>query len=378
MSILLFLLPGLGDALAAGPILDGIARAGEHVDVLTMLEPVAEYARHLPMVDRVDHFDLNGGGGAALQAARAMRRRRYDLALLPFPATRWQYHALALAVGAKRFATHRYGGAAEFLDHMQRSTLVDLEGGHRAAENQRLAHAAGFEGALHYVVPEPWREPARRGLLGVHTGTMRYKGNEQRRWPVENFALLIDRSLSAGRSVRIFIGPYESDDEAALARFRSVPAVEFVKRDLADAARSLAECEVFVGNDAGFAHLAAGLNVKTVVLFGMTNPVRLQPLGPSIVVRPTSCPPCHDEGMNTFACVLDIGYRCARIDLTVNVAASAVDRAFAAPVELLKPAIAGPFRLYGRARGMANAMSTTVAESSSHRSAASSDVASGP
>lgn len=378
MSILLFLLPGLGDALAAGPIFDGIARAGARVDVLTMLEPVAEYARNLPMVDRVEHFDLNAGGGAALRAARMMRRRRYDLTLLPFPATRWQYHALALAVGAKRFVTHRYGGAAQLLDRMQRTTLVDLWGGHRAAENQRLAHAAGFEGDLHYVVPESWRAPARRGLLGVHTGTMRYKGNEQRRWPVENFALLIDRSLSAGRSVRIFIGPYESDDELALAPFRSAPSVEFVKSDLATAARALAECEVFVGNDAGFAHLAAGLNVKTVVLFGMTNPVRLQPLGPSIVVRPTLCPPCHDEGMNTFACVLDIGYRCARIDLTVDVAASAVDRAFAAPVELLKPAISGPFRLYGRPRGTANAMSTTDAESSSHKNAASSDVASGP
>jgi ADP-heptose:LPS heptosyltransferase len=377
VSILLFLLPGLGDALAASPILDGIERAGERVDVLTMLEPVAEYARNLPMVERVEYFNLNAGGGAALRAARMMRPRHYDLILLPFPATRWQYHALALAVGAKRFVTHRYGGAAQLLDRLHRTTLVELEGGHRAAENQRLAHAAGFDGGLHYVVPESWCLPARRGLLGVHTGTMRYKGNEQRRWPIENFALLIDRSLAAGRTVRVFIGPFEADDELALARFQSSPAVEFVKTDLASAARALAECEVFVGNDAGFAHLAAGLDVKTVVLFGMTNPLRLQPLGRSIVVRPTLCPPCHDEGMSTFDCVLNIGYRCARIDLTVDVAAAAIDRAFAAPVEFLKPAASGPFRLYGRARCAASAVITTEVDSSSHSSAASSDAASG-
>jgi ADP-heptose:LPS heptosyltransferase len=377
VSILLFLLPGLGDALAAGPVLDGIRRAGRSVDVMTMLEPVAEYARNLPMVGRVDHFDLFAGRGAAMRAASVMRPRRYDLALLPFPATRWEYHALALAVGAKRLVTHRYGGAAEILDRLQRVTLVDLAGGHRAAENQRLAHAAGFEGDLHYIVPDKWRASTRRSLLGVHTGTMRYKGNEQRRLPVEHFASLIDRSLATGRSVRVFIGPYENDDEVALARFKAMPAVEFVKTDLGSAARSLAECEVFVGNDAGFAHLAAGLNVKTVVLFGMTDPVRLQPLGPSIVVRPTLCPPCHDEGMKTFACVLDIGYRCARIDLTVDVAAAAVDRAFASPVGELRPAIAGPFRLYGRARATAKAVITTASESNSQTSAPNSDAASG-
>ncbi|HKW44506.1 MAG TPA: glycosyltransferase family 9 protein [Candidatus Eremiobacteraceae bacterium] len=377
MSILLFLLPGLGDALAAGPILDGIQVVGRRVDVLAMLDPVAEYARSLPMVERVDQFDLNAGRGEAVRAARTLRARRYDIALLPFPATRWEYHALARAIGAKRLVTHRYGGFAEILDRTQHVTLVDLAGGHRAAENQRLAHAAGLGGGLHYVLPATWHIPARHGLLGVHTGTMRYKGNEVRRWPVERFASLVDRSLAAGRSIRIFIGPHESEDEVALARFRESPAVEFVKTDLGSAARSLSECEVFVGNDAGFAHLAAGLNVKTVVLFGMTDPLRLQPLGPSMAVRPTSCPACHDEGMKTFACVLDIGYRCTRMDLTVDIAAAAVDRAFAGPVAALRPTLAGPFRLYGRGRAATSALITTTIDSSIHSNPPNSDAASG-
>src|SRR4029077_6020150 len=126
-------------------------------------------------------FDLKAGGGAAMRAALALRPRRYDIVLLPFPAARWQYHALALAVGGKRLVTHRYGGAAQILDRPHPTTFVDLKGGHRAAENQRLVSAAGFVGGLHYVVPESWFSPARRGLLGVHTGTMGDKGNEKPR-----------------------------------------------------------------------------------------------------------------------------------------------------------------------------------------------------
>jgi heptosyltransferase-2 len=377
VSTLVFMLPGLGDALATGPILDGIAAHGGTVDVVTMLQPVAEYARSLPMVDHIEHFDLHSGRAGAFGAALRLRKRHYDLAILPFPATRWEYHALALAVGAKRLITHAYGGIADALDTLAHGTKVPLRGGHRAAENGRLARAIGVEGRLVYIVPESWRAPTRAGLLGVHSGTMRYKGNEVRRWPVERFAELIERNAAHGRRVRVFIGPHETGDELALAHLREYPEVEFVKTDLAGAARALSECEVFVANDAGFAHLASGLGVKTIVLFGMTDPHRLQPLGPSVVVRPTSCPPCHDEGRRTFACALDIGYRCTREDLTVDAAQNALELAFAGPVVEFKPRISGPFRLYGRPREAAAEPAMTATESATQSNAHSSEIASG-
>lgn len=350
MRVLLPLLPGLGDALTAGPILDGVARAGGRVDVLAMLGPVAQYARELPVVDRVTVFDLNAGPLAALMAAVSLRRNRYDLAILPFPATRWQYHALTAVVRARRVATHDYGGAARALDMMQRALLVPLEGGHRIAENARLAKRAGFAGELRYVIPLDWRGKVQRGLLGVHTGTMRYKGNEERRWPIERFIKLIEKSVDSGHQVRIFIGPWDSEDEAALTGLRSSQSVEVIREDIASVARLLSECEVFVGNDAGVAHLAAALGVKTVTLFGMTDPIRAQPLGSSVAVRPSLCPPCHDEGMKTFRCVLHIGYRCTREDLTVESAWHAVERAFLDEPAVFMPHMSGPYRLYGRER----------------------------
>jgi ADP-heptose:LPS heptosyltransferase len=346
---LLFLLPGLGDALVASPVIDGAIRAGWDLDVMTMLDPVARYARALHGIGDVEHFDLFAGQGGALPSVWRLRKRRYDVAVLPFPATRWQYHALALAAGAKHLATHDYGGVARVLDRLGRATLVPLAGGHRIAENARLARAVGLTpGALRYLVPQEWRAERIGGLLGIHPGSMRYKGNEHKRWPLEDFGALIRANLARGRRVRVFIGPAEREDSAALAALAGPGAIEFVDRTLEEAARSLSECEVFVGNDAGFAQLAAGLGVKTISLFGMTDTVRGQPVGPSIALRPSDCPACHDEGMRTFACVRHIEYRCIRADMTVDVAARAVDTAFSSDIPAFVPAETGDFRLYGR------------------------------
>lgn len=374
MRALIFLLPGLGDALTASPIISAASRADWRVDASTMLGPVAEYAASLPGVAAVDRFDLLAGPIAATDAALRLRRRRYDLAILPFPATRWEYHAFAAAVGARAVAAHDYGGSAAAIDRLAGATLTPLCGGHRVWENVRLAQAIGLPAEPSDIaIPAAWRGLHIPGLLGVHPGTMRYKGNEHRRWPLERFGALIARNRERGRAVRVFVGPDERDAIGALAASAGDGALEIVDAPLDEAARRLAECEVFVGNDAGFAHVAGALGVKTVVLFGMSDPVRAQPIGRSIAVRPSACPPCHDEGLRRFDCALHIGYRCIVDDLTVDDALHAIDSAFEADVPVFTPRESGPYRLYGRLR----ANTTSSVEPMSQSGAKASDKAAG-
>jgi ADP-heptose:LPS heptosyltransferase len=366
----------LGDALVAAPLIDGARRAGWTLDVLAMLQPVAQYARALPAVDEVDYFDLFAGQAKALPAVARRRRRKYDIGILPYPATRWQYHALLAACGPKKIASHDYGGLARLFDSFAHPTLVPLRGGHRIRENARLAAAIGLSPQTSsYVLPADWRSERRSGLLGVHAGTMKYKGNEHRRWPLERFAELIRANVERGRGVRIFVGPSEREELGALTALVGGAQIEIVDEPIDRAARLLSECEVFVGNDAGFAHLAAGLGVKTVTLYGMSDPVRSQPVGPSLAVRPSDCPACHDEGMRTFECVRDIGYRCIRQDLMLDDAVAAVDRAFAAATFEFVPVEAGDYRLYGRA--FKSASTPSGIESTIQSSAEPSDTASG-
>jgi ADP-heptose:LPS heptosyltransferase len=42
--------------------------------------------------------------------------------------------------------------------------------------------------------------------------------------------------------------------------------------------------DIFIGNDSGIAHLAAGLGIKTFTIFGPTNPDVYKPMGPNVNV----------------------------------------------------------------------------------------------
>jgi ADP-heptose:LPS heptosyltransferase len=352
-TALVLLLPGLGDALAAGPILRGLRRDGWTVDALTMHEPVSDYLRDLGIVRDILQMPLRPGARDALLAIGTLRPRRYDSSILPFPATRWQYALIARGAGARQLWMHEYGGSASMIARTSRHERVPLRGGHRLAENWRLAQAMGLSQApedLTYWIPASWHAPRIGGTLGIHPGSMAWKGNESKRWPYERFVALARLHSEKGRRVRVFLGPHEQSE--ALRAERDVGGIEgitIVREPLADAARRLAECEVFVGNDAGFSHLAAGLGVKTLALYGMTSEVRGAPIGPAVALRPSLCPACHDEGSHGFECVRRIEYRCILRDIDFETVSKQVDDLFASPSVEQHLALEGPFRLYGKA-----------------------------
>ncbi len=318
-----------------------------------MLDSVSAYANDLPCIRQVHQMDLLSGNLRAKVSAFALRRQKYDLAVLPFPATRWQYHAILAAVGAGKTATHEYGMASTVIDAAIGALRIPLRGGHRVWENMRLARALGIqEESPEYLMPEDWRGgPSRAGTLGINTGSMQYKGNELKRWPIQFFAAVMRDQIAKGRTIRIFNGPQEVQDRRYIEGIFSGSSAkpEFVEGPLPSIARQVSECEVFLGNDAGMSHIAAGLGVKTVVLFGMTDPARTLPVGPAVAVRPSGCPPCHDEGSKKFECVRNIHTRCLRQDMTVPDVVAKLDAAFShqsiAPSSLRE---SGTLRLYGR------------------------------
>lgn len=350
---MVLLLPGLGDALAASPLLRGLTADAWITDVLTWQPAVTEYVRALRIAREVAELPLRPSPAALLTNISRMRRRHYDLCILPFPATRWQYAFVARAAGAKLLCMHRYGGASSAIAGTARTTLVPLRGGHRIAENLRMARVLGLTQSaddLKYWMPASWRAEPVTGTLGIHPGSMAYKGNESKRWPYERFVALARLQAKRGRRVRFFLGPQEPNEAARAEQdFRGVEGISIVREPLARAARRLAECEVFVGNDAGFSHLASGLGVKTLALFGMTSEVRGAPIGATVALRPSLCPACHDEGSRGFQCVRRLDFRCILRDIEFDDVSEQIDRLFDVPEVHQELTLEGPFRLYGKA-----------------------------
>ncbi len=117
----------------------------------------------------------------------------------------------------------------------------------------------------------------------VHPGS----GGRLKCWPAENFARVIG---DWDGPVLLLEGP--ADRESCRGVLESVPgaARPAVAGGLgvAQVAALLAECRWFLGNDSGPSHLAAGLGVPTVAVFGPTDPAVWSPRGGAVrVVAPS-------------------------------------------------------------------------------------------
>jgi len=69
--------------------------------------------------------------------------------------------------------------------------------------------------------------------------------------------------------------------------------------DLAQLAALMARCDVYIGNDSGVTHLAAGVGARTLAIFGPSNEHQWAPRGPhvSILRHQIACSPCGDTAM---------------------------------------------------------------------------------
>ncbi len=130
----------------------------------------------------------------------------------------------------------------------------------------------------------------------IHPGS----GGPRKCWHVDNFLSVAAGLAEQGFEILFVLGPAEQDrfGEVQIGRITAAAAC---LRDapLADVLAVLSGAAVFVGNDSGVSHLAAGLGVPTVVLFGPTDPAVYAPTGPSVAV-------VHDRGLD-FAGKADIG-----------------------------------------------------------------------
>lgn len=122
-------------------------------------------------------------------------------------------------------------------------------------------------------------------------------GGRHKRWPLDRWSQLVDRLLALPHPprVQVIAGPVE--DEQFSKRERAA-FNELIKRGqwsgvvnrLGDLANALRMARVVISADSGPAHLAAQLGVRTLALFGPTDPVLWSPVGPAVHVLAPPAP----------------------------------------------------------------------------------------
>jgi len=95
--------------------------------------------------------------------------------------------------------------------------------------------------------------------------------NYFKRWPAENFSLLIDRLVEAYRAkVFIFAGPKEKDDVTGIMSSlkHKEEVFAFPDSSLGETAALVERCRLFISNDTGILRFADSLNKKIVAFYG--------------------------------------------------------------------------------------------------------------
>ncbi|MFC1738148.1 glycosyltransferase family 9 protein [Planctomycetota bacterium] len=118
-------------------------------------------------------------------------------------------------------------------------------------------------------------------IIFIHPGS----GSKEKCWHLDNFLAVAEKLASQGKDVIFLLGPAE------LERFSKdkLKKIKQASRCLTDLSLKqvlgvLSCADSYLGNDSGITHLAGALGVKTIAVFGPTNPAVYKPIGPAVTV----------------------------------------------------------------------------------------------
>ena len=110
-------------------------------------------------------------------------------------------------------------------------------------------------------------------------------GGQNKCWHLDNFVAVAKELGSKGIEVIFLLGPAERDrfSDATIKNISSVARC-MMDLTLAQVLELLSYADSFIGNDSGITHLAAALGVRTLAVFGPTNPTVYKPTGSAVTV----------------------------------------------------------------------------------------------
>ncbi len=309
--ILLIRLSAIGDVVRVLPGLHVLREAFPKARIDWAVEhKAAAIVEGHPALDKVLVFDRREGfvTGAKrfLRLCKTVHDNRYDMII--------DFHGIlksGLITGLSG-AKKRYGfapprsreGSSWFTNHR---VPLESERLNRVAENLALCEAIapghGWPNVTLYV-PTDVQESVDRFfeetfdggklVVAVHVPVDR----DEKRWPEERFAELVDLLLADGRfEVLLTWGPGQRETAAEVARrSRRDPVVAPETSDLKHYAWLAHRSDLYFGGDTGPMHIAWVMGTPVVAVFGGTDPAKHAPYRrPHVVLHNGTAAPSSDK-----------------------------------------------------------------------------------
>lgn len=115
----------------------------------------------------------------------------------------------------------------------------------------------------------------------LHPGS----GGLSKCWHIENFIMVAKEIVSKNIEAVFLLGPAEEERFAVGTMAKLIETAKCLTNLSLPEVIGLLSCTgYFIGNDSGITHLAAGLGVQTVAIFGQSNPMIYKPIGPKVTL----------------------------------------------------------------------------------------------
>ena len=248
----------LGDSVLVWPLLRGLAARYQSVAFITDLGK-GQLARRVAVQNLVvlsaelPQFNTLYVPGADVHALESAAGMKLVIHLAPSVSPgdaglkSWEQNAARMFPGA-RIVVDR-----EVLDRMHAMRLAQTWGTVRAA-------------------PPPL--PARAGGICISVGA----GSAEKRWPLP---LWVNVAKELG-GARLIAGEVERERFSPPEQRMFENAGGMYLESLEQLEQMLRECSVFAGSDSGPTHVAAAMGLRTLAIFGPTDPARWAPIGPRV------------------------------------------------------------------------------------------------
>lgn len=289
----------LGDMLCAVPLLRALRRRFPRAHITLIANPV-NYAimQHHPYIDELLNYDKRlffRRPTAFFRFYQSIRNRRYDLAVVPATVSLSLTSSIlaylsgaAIRVGPERLQgqenpvsflfnvrttldwssdSHRHQ-TLRTIDVVKPLAISPSDFSHRIGiTDDERSEAARFLASL---------EAEHDRLVGFHPGA----GKIPNRWPPDRFAAVANslfEQLSAG--IVVTAGPMDDEPLHLMVRHLRCPHLVVRRKTIREVAAIISRLTLFVTNDTGVMHVAAGVETPTLSLFGPTDPRQWAPLG---------------------------------------------------------------------------------------------------